>query len=265
MQRIYLVILLSSILQLTLGLPEGNLYAVDNNISSSVINQKDKQLSTDPTASSISKVDATQEEETLANTIEEEREVIKVESSNVYDAIKEGGVVMIPLVFLFLASLTLIIERCLTYTQKKQWNIHAFIQILNKKSQCINGMMYKEALEEELHSDAQAYVHSMGKGLDLLSGIGNIAPLMGFLGTVLGMIDAFSAIATSTNVNAKIVAEGIKEALVTTAGGLVVAVPTLVAYYIFMYIINNSAVQLEDVIKQLCSGQKTILDVASSK
>ena len=68
------------------------------------------------------------------------------------------------------------------------------------------------------------------RGLIVLASIANVAPLMGFLGTVSGMIHAFEAIAAAEQVSAKLVATGISEALITTATGLIIAVPSLVAY-----------------------------------
>lgn len=68
------------------------------------------------------------------------------------------------------------------------------------------------------------------KGLTVLSAVSTIAPLVGFLGTVSGMINAFDAIANADQVNAKVVAGGIKEALITTAAGLIVAIPAMTFY-----------------------------------
>ena len=66
-----------------------------------------------------------------------------------------------------------------------------------------------------------------------LSLIGNIAPLLGLLGTVSGMLTAFGVIENSTNPNPAELAGGIKEALVTTMLGLVVAVPVMVGFFFF--------------------------------
>jgi len=68
------------------------------------------------------------------------------------------------------------------------------------------------------------------RGLTILATISNVAPLLGFLGTVAGMISAFGAIAEAGQVEASLVAAGIKVALITTAAGLIIAVPVNVAY-----------------------------------
>ena len=107
-------------------------------------------------------------------------------------------------------------------------------------------------MEDELRKEVQLYSNKMEKGLSLLSGIGQLAPIVGFLGTVLGMINAFASIAVATTVNAKVVAVGIQIALVTTAGGLVIAAPTLTCFYFFMHIIQNRYARSEEVINDIC-------------
>ena len=193
-----------------------------------------------------------------------EEKTIEIESANLYDLLEEGGILMIPLILLLLVALTIILERVISYTKHKRWNIKQFSQKLRKKVATLPPDIYRETLEEDLEKDAQGYIHRMEKGLDLLAGIGNLAPLVGFLGTVLGMIHAFASIATTANVNAKVVAGGIKEALVTTAGGLCVAVPTLVVYYIFIHIVNNSTAQINSLIRDLCQDKKTIVETESN-
>ena len=71
----------------------------------------------------------------------------------------------------------------------------------------------------------------LAKGLGLLEVFANIAPLLGLLGTVLGMIKAFEMIAMAGTGRAEVVAAGISEALITTAGGLLVGIPLLVAFH----------------------------------
>ena len=69
--------------------------------------------------------------------------------------------------------------------------------------------------------------------IEYLSVIGNIAPMVGLLGTVIGMIMAFQQVATPGMTNASALAEGIYQALVTTVGGLIVAIPSIGAFAIF--------------------------------
>ena len=71
------------------------------------------------------------------------------------------------------------------------------------------------------------------------------APMLGFLGTVWGMVSAFDAIAAADNISAKIVAEGISQALLTTAFGLVVAVILQVLQNTVLYIIDNKVISIQ--------------------
>ena len=83
------------------------------------------------------------------------------------------------------------------------------------------------------------------RGLVILATIANVAPLMGFLGTVSGMILAFAAIEAAGNVDPTLVAGGIKVALLTTAAGLVIAVPVNIAYNFFVTRIDMLIVDME--------------------
>jgi len=85
----------------------------------------------------------------------------------------------------------------------------------------------KDELVYEVEEASRAY---LGKNLNILSTIGQIAPLLGLLGTITGMIIAFRAIAIAGTGDPKVVAGGISQALVTTAAGLTIALPTIVAH-----------------------------------
>jgi biopolymer transport protein ExbB len=93
------------------------------------------------------------------------------------------------------------------------------------------------------------------RGLVILATIANVAPLMGFLGTVAGMILAFGAIEAAGNVEPGLVAGGIKVALLTTATGLIVAVPINIAYNFFVTRIDTLILDME-------TGAQRILNVA---
>lgn len=84
------------------------------------------------------------------------------------------------------------------------------------------------------------------RGLPSLATISNVAPLLGFLGTVAGMIIAFGDIAAAGQVEATLVARGIKIALITTAAGLVIAVPVNIAYNYFVTRIDKLIVDMEE-------------------
>jgi len=84
------------------------------------------------------------------------------------------------------------------------------------------------------------------RGLVVLATVSNVAPLLGFLGTVAGMISAFGAIAAAGQVEATLVAGGIKVALITTATGLIIAIPVNVAYNFFVTRIDKLIRSMEE-------------------
>ena len=89
-------------------------------------------------------------------------------------------------------------------------------------------------------------------GLVILATLTNIAPLLGFLGTVIGMIIAFQSIEMAGEVEATLVAGGIKVALLTTAAGLVIAIPVSIAHNYFVSRIDSIVIDMEE------SAQKMI-------
>ena len=93
------------------------------------------------------------------------------------------------------------------------------------------------------------------RGLVILATIANVAPLMGFLGTVVGMVLAFAAIELAGDVDPTLVAGGIKVALLTTAAGLLIAVPVNISYNFFVTRIDKLIVDMEQ-------GTQKILNLA---
>lgn len=85
----------------------------------------------------------------------------------------------------------------------------------------------KEELVYEVDEAGKAY---LGKNLTILATIAQIATLLGLLGTITGMIKSFTSIAISGTGDPKVVAAGVAEALITTAAGLIIAIPTIVGY-----------------------------------
>ncbi|MDE0473739.1 MAG: MotA/TolQ/ExbB proton channel family protein [Gammaproteobacteria bacterium] len=92
------------------------------------------------------------------------------------------------------------------------------------------------------------------RGLVVLATIANVAPLMGFLGTVAGMILAFASIEAAGSVDPALVAGGIKVALLTTASGLAIAIPVNIGYNFFVTRIDKLIVDMEQ-------GTQAILNV----
>ncbi len=115
--------------------------------------------------------------------------------------------------------------------------------------------VHKRTIEEKERIIARAgskIVRQLDKNLRGLAIIGNVAPLLGLLGTVTGMIRAFMKIQElGGKVDASVLAGGIWEALITTAAGLSVAIPALVAYHYFEGKVDNIASQMKDASSEL--------------
>ena len=188
-----------------------------------------------------------------------EDEAMEIEGTSLYYTVKQGGPLMIVLLIFAVISLTLIIERIIFFTKNKVWDIKQIDKYLKNASGKLK-VKFREDMEDGLRKEFQLYSNRLEKGLSLLSGIGQLSPIVGFLGTVLGMINAFASIAVATTVNAKVVAVGIQIALITTAGGLLIAAPTLTCFYFFMHIIQNRYARSEEVINDICENMPKLSD-----
>ncbi len=102
--------------------------------------------------------------------------------------------------------------------------------------------LLKEAIEERGSREAK----TLDKNIDILSTVANLTPLLGLLGTVSGMIKTFNAISVQGIANAAPLAGGIAEALITTATGLSVAIPTLVCHRFLKDKVNNFIFEMEE-------------------
>ncbi len=119
-----------------------------------------------------------------------------------------------------------------------------------------------DAVEKACGAAGALEMAFLERGLNWLTTVINIAPLIGFLGTVSGMIHAFEAIAAAEQVNAKLVASGISEALITTAAGLIIAIPVAAGYNYFVSVndrfvteMEESAGELIDAITRMNTGK----------
>ncbi|MBN2308982.1 MAG: MotA/TolQ/ExbB proton channel family protein [Candidatus Hydrogenedentes bacterium] len=104
----------------------------------------------------------------------------------------------------------------------------------------------KEDIRESIEDAGHLEIPRLERYLSALATCANIAPLLGLLGTVAGMIKAFGRIQDKKGqVNPADLAEGISNALVTTAAGLTVAIPTLVIYNYFVSRVDNMILEME--------------------
>lgn len=183
------------------------------------------------------------------------------ESVSVLDLIFAGGFMMIPLFLLSILAVYIFIERILTI-QKAAKTPHQFIEKI--RSLVLNGdingakllcaqthtpiakMIEKgisrigsplKNIEVSIENVGRIEIYKLEKRLSLMATISGAAPMLGFLGTVTGMIQAFIAIAQEEgSVSPKLLSSGIYEAMVTTAAGLAIGI---VAYLGYNYLVSQ--------------------------
>nr|WP_246226778.1 MotA/TolQ/ExbB proton channel family protein [Entomospira culicis] len=115
------------------------------------------------------------------------------------------------------------------------------------------------ALEDQLRTRLEIIARNrlalMERRITYLSTIANVATLTGLLGTVLGMIRAFGQMNLMQSSNPYVLAGGISSALVTTAGGLIVAIPSLIFYNYFIEVVTRRAEHFERLISEILSNK----------
>ena len=168
-----------------------------------------------------------------------------------WELVKAGGWMMLPIILCSIAAAGIIAERLWTLRPARITPSHLLGQVwLWIKDKQLNSQKLKELrassplgeilaaglanskhgreiMKECIEEAAARVVHELERYLNALGTIAGIAPLLGLLGTVLGMIDIFSAFMGSNMANASVLAGGIAKALITTAAGLFVAIPAL--------------------------------------
>ncbi len=177
---------------------------------------------------------------------------------------QKGGIVMWPLLIFSLVALTFIVERGIAL-RRAQINVNEFLSKIRKallvnrdvraavkvceeykgpvasvvKAALLKYGHPKEEIEKGIESAAVFESGRLERGLMVLSTTANVAPMLGFLGTVAGMIQSFDTLASQGLTNPGAVAAGISVALITTATGLTIAIPAQLGYNYFMSRINK--------------------------
>ena len=192
------------------------------------------------------------------------------------EAWENSGIMQIPLGLCILVGLVVIIWKFFDILTKAM----ATRKILREVDELLAQQQIREALELTRESNSPAAnilyaglerrdegtdrvmkaienqglieLSKLERGLVVLATLTNVAPLLGFLGTVMGMIQAFQAIEFAGEVDATTVAGGIKVALTTTAAGLAIAIPVSIAHNYFVSRIDHLVIDMEE------SAQKMI-------
>lgn len=184
--------------------------------------------------------------------------------------ILSGGVIIWPIILLSIISLAIVLE--------KTWNLSRDIivprnltenlislvgddsltekKIKKMSNDSVLGSIFAKLIKEKNYDKANLRlkaeevgrfeVNRLEQYLSLLGTIATVSPILGLLGTVMGMINIFSNLLESNLGSVSPLAGGIAEALVTTAAGLVVAIPTLIFYRHFSRVIENYSLELEE-------------------
>ncbi|UTW49967.1 MotA/TolQ/ExbB proton channel family protein [Bacterioplanoides sp. SCSIO 12839] len=127
----------------------------------------------------------------------------------------------------------------------------------------LNSRHGRTIMKESIEEVASHEVHEMERYLNALGTIAAVAPLMGLLGTVIGMIKVFSEIVIAGTGQANLLAGGISEALITTAAGMVVAIPALIAHRMLQRRVDEVVVFMEqEAIKlvDVLHGEREVVD-----
>jgi biopolymer transport protein ExbB len=112
----------------------------------------------------------------------------------------------------------------------------------------LNGIdLQTEAFQRVMQSTIDNVAHELERYLTLVGIIASITPLMGILGTVFGMIDVFSTLVSAGQGDAKVLAGGISTALVTSAAGLSVAIPALIAHRFFLRKVDELILEIDSI------------------
>ena len=196
-----------------------------------------------------------------------------------FELVKSGGWLMIPIILCSILSISIIAERFWSLRREKVlpnhlvanvWNAikknnlsRSDIDTLSKQSALgqilsvglINRNESRERIKECIEERGREVVHDMERFLNTLGTIASISPLLGLLGTVIGMISVFAAITKHGVGDPAVLAGGISEAMITTAAGLSVAIISLVFYRYFrrkvdgiVVIMEREAIKMVDVL-----------------
>jgi len=196
--------------------------------------------------------------------------VSRIRESGLVELFLKGGGFMYPLLIASIIGVAVIIERAVTLSRARtdvRKLMKRVLDALHSKgvdaaaAECertrgpIAAILHAglkraergtEAVERAIETAGTIETSFLERGLIWLATLATIAPLLGFLGTVSGMIRAFNAIAEAEQVNAKLVASGISEALITTATGLLVAIPMQAFHNFFVAQIDRFIIEMEE-------------------
>lgn len=186
------------------------------------------------------------------------------------DLFRAGGWLMLPISLCSVATLAIVLERFWALRRNaimpddlvdQIWHWHLNRQLNDARiaslrsgsalgrmlaAGLVNREHSREIMKESIQDTGRQVVAEMERYLDMLGTIASVAPLLGLLGTVIGMIDVFSVIMQAGVGDPTVLAGGISKALVTTAAGLSVAIPALLFHRYFDSRVTRLAIGMEE-------------------
>jgi biopolymer transport protein ExbB len=187
----------------------------------------------------------------------------------VFEIIKNGGWMMLPIMSCSVLALAIIVERFWSLQKRKiippdlvaqVWRLAREnklddITIRRLKASSALGFVLatglanrrhgREVMKECIEESGRLMAHELERFLSTLGTIAAITPLLGLLGTVFGMIDIFSSLMQHGAGDPSVLAGGISVALITTAAGLTIAIPSLVFHRFFERLVDDYIVKME--------------------
>jgi biopolymer transport protein ExbB len=187
----------------------------------------------------------------------------------VFEIIKSGGWMMWPLIICSIGALAIIAERFWTLRKSKiipdelvvqVWKLHkdnkldeVTLRRLKTSSPLgriiasgvSNSKHGREMMKESIEDVGRQVTHELERFLDALGLIAEVSPLLGLLGTVFGMIEIFSQLMQHGAGDPTVLAGGISVALITTATGLTVAIPSLIFHRYFLRLVDEYVINME--------------------
>ena len=185
------------------------------------------------------------------------------------ELVQAGGWLMYPILLSSIIAAGIIAERLWTLQTRKVipeklmtgiWNLLSKDQLTEQNiieieqgsplgkvlaAGLVNRHLSRDLIRESIEETGRFVTHELEKFLNTLGTISTITPLLGLLGTVIGMIKVFTAITTVGVGDPTVLAGGISEALITTAAGLTVAIPSLIFYRYLKRKIDELVVGME--------------------
>jgi biopolymer transport protein ExbB len=180
-----------------------------------------------------------------------------------WELFQAGGPIMWPILLLSVAALTIIVERALALRPEKVLPATLLTALRTEDAplemsavgdsplgQVVSAALAhrsrgRDVLKEAVEDTGRHVSHELERHLNLLGTIAAVSPLLGLLGTVIGIITAFSAITHTGVGDPKALSGGIGQALVSTAAGLIVAIPSLMGYRYLRGHVDALVVEME--------------------